>query len=103
MISGRLELDEDQRALCGRIRACIERATAADPWLAADAQAAMLELSEALVSGPSDLDLVHWRRFFSVVVAIARRLDTMPITLAQQLAVVHLARLIDENRDLIDA
>jgi hypothetical protein len=101
MILRRLELDDDQRALCARMRDCVEQATGADPWLASDAEAAVLELSEALASGPSDLELVHWRRFFSNVLAITRRLDLMPHTPRQQLAMDHLVRLIDENRDLI--
>lgn len=103
MMLRRLELDEDQRALCARIRDCLEQATTGDPRLAGYAEVALLELSEALASGPSDFDIEHWRRFFNSVLAITRRLNAMPITRWQQLARVHLLRLIDENRDLIDS
>ncbi len=102
MILGRLELDEDQRALYARIQNCVDQATAADPWLAGYAEVALAELSEALARGPSDFDVMHWRRFFSGVLAITRRLAAMPITPRQQLAVAHLVHLVDENRDLID-
>jgi len=102
MILGRLELDADQCALCARIRDCVDQAIAADPWLVRHAETAILELSEALASGPSDFDAVPWRRFFRSVSAITRRLDAMPTTPRQQLAMVHLVLLIDENRDLVD-
>ena len=75
----------------------------ADPRLAGYAEVALLELSEALASGPSDFDIEHWRRFFSSELAITRRLNAMPITPWQQLAMVHLVRLINENRDLVDS
>jgi hypothetical protein len=103
MILRRLELDEDQRALCAHIRHCLDKATAADPSLANYSEVALLELSDALASGPSGFDVVHWRRFFNSLLTITQELDEMPITLSQQLAMLQLVRLIDENRDLVDS
>lgn len=103
MILGRLELDADQRALCASIRDCVDQAIAADSWLADHAETAMLELSEALASGSSDSDNTPWKRFFKSLLTITQRLDAMPTTPRQQLAMVHLVHLIDENRDLVDS
>jgi hypothetical protein len=102
MILGRINLDADQRALCARIQDCVDQAIAADPSLAGHAETVMLDLSEALASGPSDFDDVPWKRFFKNVLMITRRLDATPTTPRQRLAIVHLVHLIDENRDLVD-
>jgi hypothetical protein len=88
--------------LCARIRRYLDQAVGANPWLVPDAEAAVRELSRALGSGSSDFDAGPWRRFFQSVRTITQRLDAMRISPHQKLAAAHLARLVDENRDLID-